>query len=110
VEHRVLPAKDPAEYVGDEPPPRAKPGTTVDGNLEYPEQVLTPDEMEAGVKAQDISEGLADSIRKARVVVEQESAQEEKVEEELTDPMEVGSEETYLSRSSTPMARSKTPP
>jgi len=30
VEHRVLPAKDSAEYVDDEPPPRAKPGTTED--------------------------------------------------------------------------------
>ena len=67
VEHRVLPAKDSAEYVDDEPPPRAKPGTTEDGKLEYPEQVLTPDEMETGVKAQDISEGIVDSIRKAKV-------------------------------------------
>jgi hypothetical protein len=33
VEHRVLPAKDSAEYVDNEPPrpPRAKPGTTEDG-------------------------------------------------------------------------------
>jgi hypothetical protein len=38
--------------------------------VEYPEQVLTPDEMESGVKVQDISEGLEDSIRKAGVVVE----------------------------------------
>ena len=33
VEHRVLPAKDSAEYVDDEPPPRAKPGST-DGGWE----------------------------------------------------------------------------
>jgi hypothetical protein len=64
VEHRVLPAKGSAEYVDDEPPPRAKPGSTGDGSLEYLEQVLTPDEMETGVKAQDISEGLVESIRK----------------------------------------------
>jgi hypothetical protein len=96
VEHRVLPVKGFAEYVGGEPPPRAKPDTTVDGNLEYPEQVLTPDEMESGVKVQDISEGLEDSIRKARVVVEEPQTTEEKEEEELEDPMQVGSEETYL--------------
>ena len=71
VEHRVLPAKDSAEYVDDEPPPRAKPGTTEDGKLEYPEQALTPEEMKSGVKAQDISEGLVESIRKARVMVEE---------------------------------------
>ena len=58
----MLPAKDSAEYVDDEPPPRAKPGTTEDGKQEYPEQVLTPEEMKSGVKAQDISEGLVDSI------------------------------------------------
>jgi hypothetical protein len=51
--------------------------------------------MESGVKSQDISEGLEDSIRKARVVVEEPQATEEK-EEELADPMQVESEETYL--------------
>jgi hypothetical protein len=84
----------------------------LDGNLEYPEQVLTPGEMETGVKVQSISEGLVDSIRKAGVMVEE--PQEENEEEELMDPMEVESEETYLkdslTRSLTPMARSKTPP
>jgi hypothetical protein len=63
VEHRVLPVKGPVEYVDDEPPLRAKPGTTV----KYPEQILTLDEMEAGVKVQDISEGLEDNICKAKV-------------------------------------------
>jgi hypothetical protein len=92
VEHRVLPVKGSAEYVDDEPPPRAKPGTTV----EYPEQVLALDEMETGVKVQDISEGLEDRIRKARVVVEGPQATEEKEEEELQDPMQVESEKTYL--------------
>jgi hypothetical protein len=33
VEHRVLPVKGSAEYVDDDPPPRAKPDTKVDGNL-----------------------------------------------------------------------------
>jgi hypothetical protein len=50
--------------------------------------------MESGVKVQDISEGLVDSIRKARVVVEEPRGDNE--EEELEDPMEVESEETYL--------------
>ena len=66
------------------------------GPLEYPEQTLAAEEMESGVKVQDISEGLEDSIRKARVVVEETKAPEEKAEEELEDPMVVESEETYL--------------
>ena len=40
--------------------------------------------METGVKAQDISEGIVDSIRKARVMVEE--PREESEEEELRDP------------------------
>ena len=50
--------------------------------------------MKSGVKAQDISEGLVDSIRKARVVVEE--PREEAEEEDLADPMEVESEESHL--------------
>ena len=73
-----------------------KPGTTEDGGLEYPEQALTAEEIESGVKVQDISEGLEDSIRKARVVVEETKAPEVTEEEELADPMVVESEETYL--------------
>jgi hypothetical protein len=110
VKHLVLPGKDFAGYVEDEPPPRAKPGTTEDGNLEYPEQTLTAEEMESGVKVQDISEGLEDSIRKARVVVEETKAPEVTEEEELADPMVVGSEETYLKEFDADVARSKTPP
>jgi hypothetical protein len=85
----MLPAKESAEYVDDEPPPRAKPGTAEDGTLVYPEQVLTLEEMHLDVKPHDISEGLADSIRKARVMVEE--PREETEEEALEDPMQVES-------------------
>jgi hypothetical protein len=34
----------------DEPPPRALPGPTADGKKAYPEQTMTADEMETGVK------------------------------------------------------------
>jgi hypothetical protein len=88
VKHRVLPVEGPAEYVGGEPPPRAKEVSKEDGALEYPEQTLAAEEMESGVKVQDISKGLEDSIRKARVAVEETKAPEEKEkeEEELEDP------------------------
>jgi hypothetical protein len=50
--------------------------------------------MQSGVKAQDISEGLVESIRKAQVRAQE--PQEDGEEEELADPMEVETEESYL--------------
>jgi hypothetical protein len=67
VQHRVLPEKDSLEFVEDEPPPRAKPGTTEVGKMLYPlEQTLTTDEMESGVRVLDLPAGLGEGIRRAK--------------------------------------------
>jgi hypothetical protein len=84
------------EFVEDEPQPRAKPGTTKDGKQVYSEQTLTTEEMESGIRVLDLSEGLGEGIRRARVVVEEKKSPEEPEEEELEDPVVVEAEETYL--------------
>jgi hypothetical protein len=83
--------------VEDDPPPRALPGSTADGKQAYPEQTLTADEMETGVKEQDLSETIAKGIRKTKVVVEEPKDTSNTDEElELADPMVLQTEETYL--------------
>jgi hypothetical protein len=57
--HRVLKDKESVDYLEDEPPPRGRPDTTVKGKMIYPEQTLTEEELDTGVKAQDLSEVLA---------------------------------------------------
>jgi hypothetical protein len=70
---RVLPEKESAEYVEDEPPPRARLGTTAQTARQYtryPEQTLTAEETESGVKVPDLSETIGEGIRKTKVVME----------------------------------------
>jgi hypothetical protein len=55
--HRALPDKESVEYLEDEPPPRARPGTTVEDKMSYPEQTLTEEELATGVKGQGLSVG-----------------------------------------------------
>jgi hypothetical protein len=89
--------KESAEYVEDDPPPRALPGTTADGKKSYPEQKLTAQELETGVKGQDLPEAIAKGIRKAKAVVEEPTGTTNNEEEAvLADPMVVETEETYL--------------
>jgi len=49
--------------------------------------------MQSGVKAQDLSEGLVDSIRRTKVVMTEPEIESD--EEELKDPMQVETEESY---------------
>jgi hypothetical protein len=63
----------------------------------YPEQKLTTNEMETGIRELDLSASILKGIRKATVLVEEpKGSADEESEEELSDPMEVQSEETYL--------------
>jgi hypothetical protein len=71
IRDRVLPDKESAEYVEDEPPPRARPGTTAGGKKSYPEQKLAAEELESGVKVSGLSETIGEGIRKAKVVMEE---------------------------------------
>ena len=80
----------------DEPPPRGRPDTTVEGKMIYPEQTLTEEELDTGVKAQDLSEVLATGLRKATVVMEDPKSAPSEEEEELSDPMDLETEGTYI--------------
>ena len=94
----ILPDKESAEYVEDEPPPRARPGTTAGGKKIYPEQILASvKELETGVKGQNLPEMIAKGIRKTTVVVaEPTSTANTEEEAALEDPMAVETEEAYL--------------
>ena len=78
----------------DEPPPRSK-GPKATPQV-YSEEKLTKEEMASGMRAPDLAASITKGIRKARVVAEEAKAGEpsEEEEEELSDPMEVESEET----------------
>jgi hypothetical protein len=97
VRDRVLPDKESAEYVEGDPPPRARPGTTAGGKKSYPEQKLTAEEFESGVKVSDLPETIGKGIRKAKVVMEEPTSTANTEEEgALADPMVLEAEETYL--------------
>jgi hypothetical protein len=84
------------EYLEDEPPPRARPCTTAEGKISYPEQTLTAEELETGVEVQDLSEVIATGLRKTTVVMEEPKSTPSEDEKELADPMDVETEETYI--------------
>jgi hypothetical protein len=95
--HRALKDKESVDFLEDGPPPRGRPDTTVEGKISYPpEQKLTEEELETGVKAQDLPEVLATGLRKATVVMEDPKSVPSEEEEELSDPMELETEETYI--------------
>ena len=60
----MLLEKGSAEFMEDEPPPRAKPGTTKDGKLTYPEEKLSMNKMKTGMREADLSESISEGIRK----------------------------------------------
>jgi hypothetical protein len=62
--HRVLKDKKSVDYLEDEPPPKGRPDTNHGGGQDklYPEQTLTGEELETGVKVQDLSEVLATGL------------------------------------------------
>jgi hypothetical protein len=94
--HRALPEKESVGYLGDEPPRRARPDTTTEGKISHPEQALTAEELETGVKVQGLSEVIATGLRKTTVVVEEPKSTKSEDEEELADPMDVETEGTYI--------------
>jgi hypothetical protein len=89
--HRALPEKESVEYLEDEPPPRTRPGTTVEGRINHPEQTLAVEELTTGVKVQGLSEVIAAGLRKttvtATVVMEEPKCAPSEEEEELSDPV-----------------------
>jgi hypothetical protein len=94
--HRALTDKESVEYLEDEPPHRARPDTTVEGKISHPEQALTEEELETGVKAQGLSEVISTGLRKTAVVMEDTKSTPSEEEEEMSDPVDLETEETHI--------------
>ena len=109
--HRALPEKESVGYLGDEPPRRARPDTTTEGKISHPEQALTAEELETGVKVQGLSEVIATGrLRKTTVVMEEPKSAPSEKEEELSGPMDLETQRKRISRRLTSTALTATRP